>query len=429
MTGLTHLFPTATMTPSTIHRSRLLDRFLQYVSIGSTANPNTDAYPSSPGQLVLGKLLAEQMKRMGLDEVEQDSNGLVWGTIPASVPGSVPTILLNAHLDTSPEASGEDVQPQVIESYAGGDIALAKGGKVIRVADCPALNELVGKTLITTDGSTLLGGDDKAGVAIIMELAEYLMERPALPHGPIRILFTCDEEIGRGTAKVDLNKVNARVGYTLDGGGEGVIDQETFSADMATIYFHGTNIHPSIGKGRMHNSIRAMGYFLSMLPTEYLSPESTDGRQGFIHPYHSQGSVSESSLQFLLRDFETSQLTNYAESLRQVAKQVEWRMPGIRIEVKIDRQYRNMADGLRRMPSAVGLAQQAFEQLQRPCQLDIIRGGTDGALLTEMGLPTPNLSSGQHNIHSELEFACLDQMVAAVEHLVVLLELWQNQRN
>lgn len=415
------------MQKTTVHRQRLLNRFLEYVQVGTSADPTSDRYPSSPGQLTLGKILVQQLQNMGIEDAHQDENGLVWGTIPATVPGPVPTILLNAHLDTSPEAPGDHVKPQVIENYAGGDIRLGNGDKIIRVEDSPVLKDLIGTTLVTTDGTTLLGGDDKAGVAIIMELAMHFIEHPALPHGPIRLLFTCDEEIGHGTQKVDLNKVNATVGYTLDGGGAGTIDQETFSADMATVLFHGKNIHPGIAQGRMHNAVRAMGRYLAMLPTEYLTPESTNGRQGFIHPYHAQGAVAESQVQFILRDFDSQQLEVYAESLRNLARLVEWEMPGIQIEVVIQRQYRNMADGLRRMPLAVGLAQQAFEQLQRPFQLDIIRGGTDGALLTEMGLPTPNLSSGQHNIHSELEFACLDQMVEAMEHLIVLADLWQNQ--
>lgn len=415
------------MLPSSIHRQRLLDRFLQYVRIGTAADPASNSYPSSPGQKVLGKLLASQMQQLGLDDVEHDSNGLVWGTIPASVPGSLPTILLNAHLDTSPEAPGDHVQPQIIENYPGGDIPL-NHGKVIRFDESPELKNLIGMTLITTDGSTLLGGDDKAGVAIIMELAAHLMEHPALPHGPIRLLFTCDEEIGKGTSHVDLAKAKARVGYTLDGGGAGVIDQETFSADMATIQFFGKNIHPGIAKGRMQNAVRAMGLFLSMLPIDYLTPESTSDRQGFIHPYHAEGGVAEATLQFILRDFQTERLADYAQQLRLTAQQLQWRMPGIRTEVTIGRQYRNMADKLQQSPMATALAQQAFEQLNRPFRMEVIRGGTDGALLTEMGLPTPNLSSGQYNIHSELEFACLDEMVMAVEHLVVLADLWQQQR-
>jgi tripeptide aminopeptidase len=408
-----------------INRGRLLERFLEYVQIGSSADANTNRYPSSDGQLKLGKILAEQLLQMGIEDAHQDSSGLVWGTIPSTIDQPCATVLLNSHLDTSPEAPGDDVLPSVIESYAGGDIPLGDGKAVIRVDQCPALRELVGTTLITTDGRTLLGSDDKSGVAVIMELAALLIERRDLPHGPVRILFTCDEEVGRGTKHVDLRKAAATVGYTLDGGGAGQIDQETFSADMAIVRFVGHNIHPSIAKGRMINAVRAAGLFLSELPLDQLSPESTDGREGFVHPYDVTGGVGEVKLQFILRDFETTRLAEQATLLRTIANRVETQLPGIRIEVTTQRQYRNMADGLKKLPMAVELAERAFQLLGVPCDRSIVRGGTDGSLLTEMGLPTPNLSCGQHNIHSVFEFACLDQMQSALAHLVVLLDLWQ----
>jgi tripeptide aminopeptidase len=408
-----------------INRGRLLDRFLEYVQIGSSADANANRYPSSDGQLKLGKLLTEQLKKMGIEDAHQDSNGLVWATIPSTIDEPCATVLLNSHLDTSPEAPGDNVRPAVIESYAGGDIPLADGKSVIRVEQCPALSDLVGTTLITTDGRTLLGSDDKSGVAVIMELAEVLMERRDLPHGPVRILFTCDEEIGRGTKHVELRKAAATVGYTLDGGGAGQIDQETFSADMAIVRFVGHNIHPSIAKGRMVNAVRAAGLFLAELPMDRLSPESTDDRDGFVHPYDIAGGVGEVKLQFILRDFETARLVDQANLLRTIANKVESQVPGIRIEVNTQRQYRNMADGLKKLPMAVELAERAFHVLGVPCERSIVRGGTDGSLLTEMGLPTPNLSCGQHNIHSVFEFACLDQMQSALAHLIVLLDLWQ----
>lgn len=416
------------MNQPNINRSRLLERFLQYVRVGTTANPNTDRYPSSEGQLTLGKILKDQLSALGLKDVRQDENGLVWGTVPSTAGQGAPTILLNAHLDTSPEAPGDNVNPQVVEAYAGGDITLGTSGKVITAAQCPALDGLVGKSLITTDGTTLLGGDDKAGVAIIMELAAHLMEHPELPHGPVQVLFTCDEEIGRGTHRIRSEDVShAIVGYTLDGGGAGTVDQETFSADMATVKFFGSNIHPSIAKGRMVNALRAASLFVSMLPMDHLSPESTEDRKGFVHPYDMKGGVGEAQVQLNLRDFETAKLAEYATSLQQLADTIAWRIPGIRAEVIIQRQYRNMADGLRKQPLALGLAEEAFKKLNVPYQLDIIRGGTDGAFLTELGLPTPNLASGQHNIHSVLEFACLDQMESATEHLIVMLDLWQGR--
>lgn len=408
-----------------INRQRLLDRFLQYVRFDTTADANSSNYPSSAGQLELGKLLVQQLKAMSITDAHQDQHGLVWGTVPSTVAGLAPTILLNSHLDTSPETTGKNVSPQVINSYNGEEITLGTSGLSLNTLNSPALLKLIGKTLITTDGTTLLGGDDKAGVAIIMELAQTLIENPHLPHGPVRLLFTCDEEIGQGTKHVSLDKVQATAGYTLDGGGAGSLDVETFSADQATVLFRGKNIHPSIAKGCMINTIRAVGHFIDHMPKHILAPEVTDGRQGFMHPYVLQGGVAESKLLILLRDFDTQRLTEFAKLLEDLAHETELLWPGLKVKVDITQQYRNMGDGLRRFPLVADLAEQAFAQLNRPCQREIIRGGTDGALLTALGLPTPNLSSGQYNIHSPLEFACLDEMLEAVEHLVVLLDLWQ----
>lgn len=408
-----------------INRQRLLDRFLQYVRFDTTADANSSNYPSSAGQLELGKLLVQQLKAMSITDAHQDQHGLVWGTVPSTVAGPAPTILLNSHLDTSPETTGKNVSPQVIGSYNGEEITLGTSGLSLNTLNSPALLKLIGKTLITTDGTTLLGGDDKAGVAIIMELAQTLIENPHLPHGPVRLLFTCDEEIGQGTKHVSLDKVQATAGYTLDGGGSGSLDVETFSADQATVLFRGKNIHPSIAKGCMINTIRAVGHFIDHMPKHILAPEVTDGRQGFMHPYVLQGGVAESKLLILLRDFDTQRLTEFAKLLEDLAHETELLWPGLKVKVDITQQYRNMGDGLRRFPLVADLAEQAFAQLNRPCQREIIRGGTDGALLTALGLPTPNLSSGQYNIHSPLEFACLDEMLEAVEHLVVLLDLWQ----
>ena len=410
---------------ASIHRQRLLQRFLQYVQFDTTADPNCSTYPSSAGQWELGKLLVEQLQAMSVHDAHQDEHGLVWGTIPATVPGPAPTILLNSHLDTSPETTGKDVKPQVIENYQGGDIALGSSSLSLNPLNTPQLLGLLGKTLITTDGTTLLGGDDKAGIAIIMELAKHLIENPHLPHGPVRLLFTCDEEIGQGTKYVDLKKLNAVAGYTLDGGGAGSLDVETFSADQATITFRGKNIHPSIAKGAMINTIRAIGHFIDHLPKHFMAPEVTEGRQGFLHPYSLQGGVAESKLLILLRDFVTANLHEYAKLLEDLAHETESLWPGLKVQVDIAQQYRNMGDGLSRQPLVADLAERAFNVLNRPCQREIIRGGTDGALLTAMGLPTPNLSSGQYNIHSPLEFACLDQMEEAIEHLIALLDLWQ----
>ncbi|QDV67918.1 Peptidase T [Rosistilla carotiformis] len=405
-----------------VNRERLLQRFLQYVQIGTAADPHSETYPSSPQQKDLSRVLAEQLVELGVADAHMDDHGLVWGTVPANVAGAS-AIALNSHVDTSPEAPGDDVKPQVIV-YQGGDIPLPEDNQVIRVADCPELADLVGKTLITTDGTTLLGGDDKAGVAIIMELVATLIENPQLPHGPVKILFSCDEEIGHGTDKIDLAQLDAVAAYTLDGGGAGDLDVETFSADGVRVTFTGRNIHPSIGKGRMVNATRAAGFFLQQLPDDSLSPESTDGRDGFIHPYEIEGGVGRAELRVLLRSFDTAELTQYADRLRQAATATEKQYPGLAVRVEVKPQYRNMADGLRENPRVADLAEQAFRNLGRPVRRSIIRGGTDGSALTEKGLPTPNLSSGQHAIHSLHEFACLEEMIQAVEHLQELLRLW-----
>ena len=406
-----------------IDRQRLLSRFIKYAQVATAADPNSTTYPSSTGQLELGRMLVDELIAMGLSDARQDENGLVWALVPGNV-AYAPTLLLNAHMDTSPEAPGENVSPQVLENYAGGDIQLGNSGQTIRVSDCPALAELIGHTLVTTDGRTLLGGDDKAGIAAIMELAEHLLEHPEFEHGPVQILFTCDEEIGQGTAKISVDDICAIGGYTLDGSGAGELEGENFSADQLVVKAIGHNIHPSIGKGRMINALRGLSQLVARLPLDQLSPESTEGRQGFLHPYYLTGGVGEAELRLLLRDFESARLDDYEQLVYGVARQVEDEMPGLRIEITRMRQYRNMAEYLVKQPLIMDLAEEAFRKLGRSCVRGSIRGGTDGAMLSEKGLPTPNLSVGQHNIHSVLEFVSLDEMVAAVEHQVKLLGLW-----
>lgn len=411
-----------------INRTRLLERFLRYVRVDTAADPHSSDYPSSEKQRELGRILAAELSAMGADDVYQDASALVYATVPGNAGDSpAPVVALVAHVDTSPEAPSHNVQPNVIENYDGGDIQLSSG-ETITTDACSELASLVGMTLVTTDGTTLLGGDDKAGVAIIMELAETLIENPHLPHGPVRVVMTCDEEIGRGTDKIDLEKLAADVAYTIDGGGAGVIDVETFSADAATIRFIGDNIHPALAKGRMVNAVRAASAFVASLPRDHQSPETTDGREGFIHPHSITGGVGEATVEMILRSFEEEDLETYAEQIRVAAQQVQTQFPGLEVDVSVRRQYRNLRDGLAKLPESVALAEQAFENLDRQCTREIVRGGTDGSVLTEKGLPTPNLSSGQHNIHSVREFACLDEMVQATEHLVELLSLWSNLR-
>ena len=411
------------MAPVPILHRRLLDRFLKYVRVGTAANAASDMYPSSPGQVELGKILVAELLQMGVTDAHQDEHGLVWGTIPSTVNSPVPTILLNAHLDTSPEAPGDHCNPQVIETYDGLPIRLLSG-ETIDCQSTPELQNLVGHTLVTTDGRTLLGADDKAGVATIMECAQFWIENPQVPHGPIRILFTCDEEIGRGTKHFSIQKANAIAGYTLDGGAAGTIDVETFSADGATVTFRGRNTHPSVGKGKMINALRAAARFVALLPQNELSPETTCDRQGFVHPYSVHGGVSETTIEFILRDFQTEKLSQYADMLARIADQVKQEFPGLDVNMETVVQYRNMADTLRGFPKAADLAERAYEELGFPTRRESIRGGTDGALMSEMGLPTPNLSVGQYNIHSVREFASLTEMVQAAQHAIKLTELW-----
>lgn len=407
-----------------IDRQRLLARFIKYAKVGTAADPDSTTYPSSSGQLELGRLLVHELQAMGLADARQDEYGLVWALVPGNITGA-PAIVLNAHLDTSPEAPGDNVRPQVLENYPGGDIPLGHSGQVIRIKDCAALEELIGHTLVTTDGATLLGGDDKAGVAAIMELAQHLLEHSEIKHGPVQLLFTCDEEIGQGTAKIRVDEICAVGGYTLDGSGAGELEGENFSADQLVVKAIGHNIHPSIGKGRMINALRALSTLVARLPLDHLSPESTADREGFLHPYQMTGGVGQAELRLLLRDFDSAKLDEYEQLVLQLAQEIERTQPGLKFDVTRMRQYRNMAEFLNRQPLVMDLAERAFSKLGRTCVRSSIRGGTDGAMLSEKGLPTPNLSVGQHNIHSVLEFVSLDEMVAAVEHLVALVELWQ----
>jgi len=408
-----------------MNKKRLLERFLRYVKVDTTARDDAEGYPSSAGQLELGRLLVAELQAIGIEDARQDRHGIVLATVPATVERNAPTIALCSHLDTSPETSGAGVRPQVIENYSGGDIVLpGDTARVIRQADNHELAALVGRTLITSDGTTLLGADDKAGVAIIMETAAWLVEHPEIPHGPVRLCFTCDEEIGRGVDKLDLHEIGATACYTLDGHAAGEIDVETFSADQAVVTISGVNIHPSIAKGKMTNAIRAAADFVARLPRETLSPESTDGRQGFLHPYEMSGGVAEVKLKILLRDFDAAALVQLADRLRLAASAVMEKFPAAKINVAVERQYRNMAEGLRNEPRAAAYAEEAYRRLGRTARRTIVRGGTDGSRLTELGLPTPNLSCGGHNPHSPLEWACLDEMVESVEWLIALAEVW-----
>lgn len=407
----------------------LLDRFLRYVQIDTQANDDSDTYPSTPGQLDLSQLLADECKALGLADVSMSEFGIVIATIPATVDHEAPAIAWTAHVDTSPEYSGKNVKPVVHNNYDGNDIVLpGDNDKVVRVEQNPELKDLVGATIVTTDGTTLLGSDDKSGIAIIMTAAAYLMEHPEIPHGPIRLCFTCDEEIGRGIDKLDVNDLNSVCCYTLDSGGRGIIDVETFSADLATVTVQGINTHPSEGKGVMVNALRILSRIIAELPVDRLSPESTDGRDGFLHPYHVEGGVAKAEARIIVRDFDTPKLAEHASLLRETADCVVADFPGSQVDVKITKQYRNMGDGLAKEPRAVALAHEATKAAGMEPVQSIIRGGTDGSLMTEAGLPTPNLSSGQHNPHSPLEWTSVEEMQSCVDVLVELAKCWGREK-
>ncbi len=371
-----------------LETSSLLERFLRYVRIDTKADEKSTSYPSSPGQLVLGAMLRDELLALGLTDAVQDEHGLVFATVPGNVDGA-PTIAFNAHVDTNPENSGKDVNPQVIRDYKGGDITLPKDPtKVIRVSENPELNGLIGKTIITTDGTTLLGADDKAGLAVIMEAARILMANPAIPRGPVRIVFTCDEEIGFGVKHLEPAQIGAVVAYTLDGAANGEIEDETFSADAATVTITGVNIHPSIGKGRMVNAVRLAAMFIDRLPKRRLSPETTDGRDGFLHPLTIEGGTGLVKIGFLLRDFDTAQLAVQAELLREIARQVERDYPEAKVRVDVRKQYRNMRDGIAKLPEAITHAAEATHRAGLEPKHKIIRGDS---------LPGPHLAQLQHH--------------------------------
>ena len=406
----------------------LLDRFCRYVKVETTAVEQTDKYPSSPGQLDLGRMLADELRALKLDGVSMDEHGIVMATIPGNVPGAA-TIAWVSHMDTSPEFTAKNVKPTMHKNYDGKDIVLpGDKSRVIRVSDSPVLAELKGKTIITSDGTTLLGADDKSGLSVIMTAAAHLMAHPELKHGPIRIVFTCDEEVGRGTDKLDLKKINATCAYTLDGETIGELDNETFSADLAVVTIHGRNIHPGLATGVMVNAIRLAGLFLSRMPWQTLAPENTSKREPFLHPYVLEGSVDKATIRILLRSFETADLAKEADVVRAIATTVTNAHPRCKIDIEVKKQYRNMGEALLREPRSVELAAKAIKNCGIEPRFQAIRGGTDGSRLSEMGLPTPNLAVGMHNFHSPLEFACLEEMEASVKILTELAQLWGKEK-
>ena len=407
----------------------LLDRFVRYARLDTQASEFSTSYPSTAKQLELCGLLARECVEIGLKDVAQSEFGVVTATLPATVSHAAPGIAWFAHVDTSPEFTAENVNPIVHHNYGGEDLVLpAEPSRVIRTAENPALTKLIGGTIITADGTTLLGADDKSGIAVIMTAAAHLVAHPEIPHGRIRVCFTCDEEIGHGVDHVEMDRLGVVCGYTLDSEGSGRVDGETFSADLAIVTVTGVNTHPSVGKGVMVNALKIMGEFIGRLPSESLCPETTDGREGFLHPYQLSGGVATASVRVILRDFETPRLRDHAARLESIAAELRQRYPRARIGIEIVKQYRNMRDGLGKEPRAMAKAIEATRAAGLEPELAIIRGGTDGAVLTERGLPTPNLSAGQHNPHSPLEWTSLDEMQKAVDVLIELAKAWGRER-
>jgi tripeptide aminopeptidase len=406
----------------------VLDRFLRYVIIDTRADEGSSTCPSTPGQLVLLQLLEAELRALGLTEVDLDSNGYLFATIPSTVTDDVPTIGLLAHVDTSPEMSGTDVKPLVHQAWDGRDIALPDDPSAVLTADdIPELASQIGHDIVTASGKTLLGADDKAGVAAIMAAAEHLIAHPEIPHGRIRIGFTPDEEIGRGPDRFDVARFGAVCAYTLDGGQRGELEFESFSADAMRVTFYGFNTHPGYAKGRMVNAIKAAARFIDRLPHDGLSPETTDGYEGFVHPYQMDASVDRTSVRVLIRDFQTAKLGEKEAMVERLARQVEAET-GTRVEIEVQTSYRNMKEVLDRQMAIVDRAREAIQRagltpIEKP-----IRGGTDGSRLSFMGLPAPNLFTGEHNFHSRLEWTSRQDLEKAVEVIVHLARVWAESR-
>jgi tripeptide aminopeptidase len=411
-----------------------LERFLRYVRVDTRADEASTTVPSTPGQLALARQLVEELRAMGIADAEVDANGYVMATIPSTVERDAPVIGFVAHVDTSPEMPGAGVTPIVHRAYDGRDIVLPDDpSAVLRVADDPALAARVGDDIVTASGLTLLGADDKAGVAIIMAAAEHLMAHQEIPHGRIRVGFTPDEEIGRGADHFDVGRFGAVAAYTLDGGSRGELEYESFSADAITVTFQGFNTHPGYAKGRMVNAIKLAAEFIARLPHHGLSPETTEGREGYVHPYQMQAGVDRTSVKVLLRDFTTAGLREQQTLVERIAREVvETHLsprasiggPAASVEFTVEESYRNMREVLDRHPQVVEHAREAMRRAGiEPIELPI-RGGTDGSRLSFMGLPTPNLFAGEHNFHSRLEWVSAQDMDLAVEVVVHLGQVW-----
>lgn len=404
------------------------ERFLRYVKIDTQSDPTSPTCPSTEKQKNLGRLLVEELLAMGITDAEMDENGYVYGTIPSNTNKQVPVICFCSHMDTSPDCTGANVNPQIVRNYKGTDIVLVNDpSQVIRPSEHPNLLEQIGNDIITTDGTTLLGADNKAGVAEIMDAAHFLMTHPEVKHGTIKILFTPDEEIGRGVDKVNLAKVGADFGYTMDGENAGNIEDETFSADGAKLTIQGVSTHPGFAKGKMEHAIKIAARIIASLPQDKHTPETTEHKEPFIHPAGITGSLESATVNFILRAFDTATLKEMATIVDQTAATIIKDYPNSSYKLEVFEQYRNMKEVLDKHPQVVDFALEAIARAGMKPQRTSIRGGTDGSRLSYMGLPCPNIFAGEHAFHSRLEWVSVQDMQKAVDTIVHLVGIWEEK--
>jgi len=404
------------------------ERFLRYVTIDTQSDPASPASPSTEKQKDLGRVLAAELREIGVADAHLDDYGYVYGTIPANTDKKVPVICFCSHMDTSPDVTGKNVKPQVVTNYRGGDIVLpGDPSQVIRFNEHPALKNQIGNDIITTDGTTLLGADNKAGVAEIMDAAHFFINNPDVKHGTIKILFTPDEEIGRGVDNVDIKKLGAEFGYTMDGESAGSVEDETFSADGATITITGVSAHPGYAKGKMEHAIKIAAAIVERLPKEGCSPETTSGKQGFLHPIGIEGALEQATLSFIVRDFTEEGLKEKEDLLEGIVKDVMKDYPRSTYKFEVREQYRNMKQVIDRHPHVLEYASEAIRRAGLRPMRTAIRGGTDGSRLSFMGLPCPNIFAGEHAFHSRLEWVSRQDMEKAVQTIVHLAMIWEEK--
>ncbi len=402
------------------------ERFINYAKIDTEADPKSTSFPSSMKQKDLAQVLVRELHAMGVEDAEMDEWGYVFATLPSNTKKqNVPTLCFCSHMDTAPDCSGKNVKPILHHKYTGAPIVLPDDeAQIITVEKHPYLKEKIGDDIITASGLTLLGADDKAGVAIIMDFAHFIMKNPHIEHGKIRILFTPDEEVGRGVEHLDMKKLNADYGYTLDGGELGSIEDESFSADAVEVTIHGISAHPGYAKGKMKHAIKIASEFVDELPKDSWSPETTTGREGFVHPTSISGVLEKATIGFIIRDHETAKLKVYEDRLQEILEKVVAKYPGVTSEFKVKEQYRNMKEVIKTVPFVTAYAIEAMKRVGVTPKPVIIRGGTDGSRLSFMGLPCPNLFTGEMGIHSKHEYVSVQDMEKAVKTMVELVGIW-----